>query len=116
MRLLAPEGDELDRGLEADPALGDDPRDLGALLRARAEGGLAPAEAAELDLLLARQETLARQSDLDAARAAQVSQCADAVVVGSAIIKRVAENVADQARMTDDVSALLQSMRQAMDS
>jgi tryptophan synthase alpha chain len=52
----------------------------------------------------------------DAARAAQVSQCADAVVVGSAIIKRVAENVADQDKMTDDVSALLQSMRQAMDS
>jgi tryptophan synthase alpha chain len=52
----------------------------------------------------------------DAARAAQVSQCADAVVVGSAIIKRVAENLADQVRMTDDVTALLKSMRQAMDS
>lgn len=52
----------------------------------------------------------------DAERAAQVSQCADAVVVGSAIIKRMAANITDRARMTEEVTALLRSMRQAMDS
>ncbi len=52
----------------------------------------------------------------DAERAAQVSQCADAVVVGSAIIKRMAANIGDQASMTKEVTALLRSMREAMDA
>jgi tryptophan synthase alpha chain len=52
----------------------------------------------------------------DAARAAQISQCADAVVVGSAIIKKMAANILDQDKMTDEVTTLLRSMRQAMDS
>jgi len=52
----------------------------------------------------------------DAERAAQVSNCADAVVVGSAIIKHVAGNIGDAEKMTQEVTDLLQSMRNAMDS
>ncbi len=52
----------------------------------------------------------------DAERAAQVSQSADAVVVGSAIIKRIAANITDQTAISAEVTSLLRSMRQAMDS
>ena len=51
----------------------------------------------------------------DATRAAQVAQCADAVVVGSAIIRHIADNVADSNKITTAVTTLLGSMRQAMD-
>lgn len=51
----------------------------------------------------------------EATHAAQVGQCADAVVVGSAIIRRVADNVSDRHKIMAAVSNLLQSMRQAMD-
>jgi len=57
-------------------------------------------------------------SDADAA--ARVSACSDAVVVGSAIVKRMAahqEHNPDQTKLIiEDVSALLSSMRQAMDA
>jgi len=52
----------------------------------------------------------------DAESAAKVSVCADAVVVGSAIIKRLAANVGNVGKMTEEVTGLLQSMRKAMDS
>jgi len=52
----------------------------------------------------------------DAARAAQVGQCADAVVVGSAVIRHVEEHASDNIKMTAAVTALLRSMRQAMDN
>jgi tryptophan synthase alpha chain len=57
----------------------------------------------------------------DAATAARVSACADAVVVGSAIVKRMAANAGlDAARRTEkiigDVTELLASMRAAMDA
>ena len=51
----------------------------------------------------------------DAATAAQVAAVADAVVVGSAVVKRVAENAADPAKISEQVCGLLSSMRQAMD-
>lgn len=51
-----------------------------------------------------------------AERAAQVSQQADAVVVGSAIVKRIAAHQQDEDSILSEVSALLQSMRQAMDT
>ena len=51
----------------------------------------------------------------DAATAAQVASVADAVVVGSAIVKRVAENADDPAKISKEVCGLLSSMREAMD-
>ena len=51
----------------------------------------------------------------DAATAAQVASVADAVVVGSAIVKRVAENANDPEKISKEVCGLLSSMRQAMD-
>jgi len=52
----------------------------------------------------------------DAERAAQVAAVADAVVVGSAIVNRVAAGDGDLDRITAAVSELLQSMRKAMDN
>jgi tryptophan synthase alpha chain len=56
----------------------------------------------------------------DADTAARVSACSDAVVVGSAIVKRMAahnEHNPDQTGLIiEDVSALLGSMREAMDA
>jgi len=56
----------------------------------------------------------------DAETAARVSACSDAVVVGSAIVKRMAAHNAhdpDQTSLViEDVSALLSSMRKAMDA
>jgi len=51
----------------------------------------------------------------DAQSAAQVAAVADAVVVGSAIVNRVAENADDPKRISPQVCELLASMRQAMD-
>jgi tryptophan synthase alpha chain len=55
----------------------------------------------------------------DAEAAARVSACSDAVVVGSAIVKRMAahnEHNPDQTELIiEDVSAVLASMREAMD-
>lgn len=51
--------------------------------------------------------------DADSAR--QVSQVADGVVVGSALIERIAANADDRDQMLTEVSALLSSMRVAMD-
>jgi tryptophan synthase alpha chain len=56
----------------------------------------------------------------DAETAARVSACSDAVVVGSAIVKRMAAHNAHNPDQTSlvikDVSALLSSMREAMDA
>ncbi len=51
----------------------------------------------------------------DAESAAQVAAVADAVVVGSAVVKRVADNAGDAKKISEEVCALLSSMRQAMD-
>jgi len=51
----------------------------------------------------------------DAASAAQVAGVADAVVVGSAIVNRIAENAADPEKISQQVCELLASMRAAMD-
>lgn len=51
----------------------------------------------------------------DAESAAQVGAVADAVVVGSAVVKRVAENAADPEKISREVCGLLSSMREAMD-
>ncbi len=56
----------------------------------------------------------------DAATAARVSACSDAVVVGSAIVKRMAAHQTHNPDQTEliirDVSELLGSMREAMDT
>jgi tryptophan synthase alpha chain len=86
--------------------------------------------AANLDVDSVRQkvETIREQIDLpigvgfgisDAETAARVSACSDAVVVGSAIVKRMAAHQthsSDQTRrVIEDVSELLGAMRKAMD-
>lgn len=48
--------------------------------------------------------------------AASVSACADAVVVGSAIVKRMAANSGDTDRIVSQVTELLSAMRNAMDT
>ncbi len=52
----------------------------------------------------------------DADTAAAVSACADAVVVGSAIVKRMAAHSGDRDRIIEQVSSLLAAMRSAMDA
>lgn len=52
----------------------------------------------------------------DAATAAQVSACADAVVVGSAIVTQMALNSGNTDKIITTVTDLLGSMRQAMDA
>ena len=52
----------------------------------------------------------------DAATAARVSAVADAVIVGSALVSRIAEHQSDDGALLRDVPALLAEMRQAMDA
>jgi tryptophan synthase alpha chain len=51
----------------------------------------------------------------DAATAAAIGRCADAVVVGSALVARLGELADDEPRMLDEVSGLLSAMRRSMD-
>lgn len=52
----------------------------------------------------------------DAETAQRVAVVADAVVVGSAVVKRVAENAGSPDKINDAVTALLSEMRVAMDA
>jgi len=52
----------------------------------------------------------------DADSAAHIAQVADAVVVGSAIVQRIADHRDDDAAIRQAVTALLSDMRQAMDA
>ena len=52
----------------------------------------------------------------DAESAAQVAKVADAVVVGSAIVKLVGENAGDKEKTEARVTALLTEMRKAIDA
>jgi tryptophan synthase alpha chain len=52
----------------------------------------------------------------DAATAAAVARVAEAVVVGSALVSRIAELADDPPRLQAEVGALLAGMRQAMDA
>jgi tryptophan synthase alpha chain len=52
----------------------------------------------------------------DAESAARVAAIADAVVVGSALVRRVEEHAADPARINESVASLLAEMRRAMDA
>lgn len=52
----------------------------------------------------------------NAETAAQVAAVSDAVVVGSAIVKRVAENADNPKKISEEVCGLISSMRSAMDA
>jgi len=52
----------------------------------------------------------------DAQSAAQVAAVADAVVVGSAVVKRIEENAANAEKISQEICSLLSSMREAMDA
>ena len=52
----------------------------------------------------------------DAYTARAIAAIADAVVVGSALIQRIEQNIAHRDKMLDSVSELISSMRAAMDS
>ncbi len=91
--------------------------------------GVTGAANLDVDSVKQKVEAIREQIDLpigvgfgisDAESAAQVSACSDAVVVGSAIVKRMAAHqtqAPDQAeRVIRDVSELLGSMRKAMDA
>lgn len=52
----------------------------------------------------------------DAATAARMARLADAVVVGSALVAKVEENLETPARIAPEITALLAAMRRAMDA
>ncbi|MDQ4148308.1 MAG: tryptophan synthase subunit alpha, partial [Pseudomonadota bacterium] len=52
----------------------------------------------------------------DAASAARMAKVADAVVVGSAVVERIASNANDPKAAEVSVAALLRGMRKAMDT
>jgi len=52
----------------------------------------------------------------DAESAAKVSSVADAVVVGSAVVNRIAANVEQPEKIIPEIAALLKDMRMAMDA
>jgi tryptophan synthase alpha chain len=51
----------------------------------------------------------------DASAAAQIARTADAVIVGSALVQRIAEHAEGPQRMVEEISGLLAGMRRAMD-
>lgn len=52
----------------------------------------------------------------DAATAAELAQVADAVIVGSAVVSRIAEHRADPKRMGETVGDFIRGLRRAMDA
>jgi tryptophan synthase alpha chain len=52
----------------------------------------------------------------DASSAAAIADIADAVVVGSALIQRIEQHMANRAQMIQDVTGLISAMRQSMDT
>lgn len=86
--------------------------------------GVTGASTLDKDAVAARLQHIRQFSDLplgvgfgikDAATAASMSQVADAVVVGSAIIKLIEANPDDHAHIQKAVGEVLSAMRQAMD-
>ncbi|MBD3671458.1 MAG: tryptophan synthase subunit alpha [Gammaproteobacteria bacterium] len=87
--------------------------------------GVTGAASADVDEVAARLETIRKHTDLpigigfgikDAATAARFSAVGDAVVVGSALVRKVEELSADTQKIFSEVPAVLGEMRQAMDS
>ncbi|MDN5937534.1 MAG: tryptophan synthase subunit alpha [Salinisphaera sp.] len=87
--------------------------------------GVTGAQSLDVSGLDRRLTTLRAHSDLPVAvgfgirtpeAAAAVAQVADAVVVGSALVARIADIGADRERLVAEVPDLLRAMRQAMDT
>jgi len=87
--------------------------------------GVTGADALDVDAVARKLEEVRAVTDLpvgvgfgisDAARAAAVSVVADAVVVGSALVRRIAEHAQEPAAAREAVGGLLRAMRQAMDA
>ncbi len=87
--------------------------------------GVTGAATLDVDEVAGRVETIRRHIKLpigvgfgisDADAAANVSACSDAVVVGSAIVKRMAANAGDNDKIIAEVTELLAAMRAAMDA
>jgi tryptophan synthase alpha chain len=87
--------------------------------------GVTGADALDVEAVARKLEAVRAVTDLpvgvgfgisDAARAAAVARVADAVVVGSALVRRIAEHVDDPAAGREAVERLLRSMREAMDA
>ena len=87
--------------------------------------GVTGAARLDLDEVRARLTELRRMSPLpvgvgfgvrDAATAAALSRVADAVIVGSAVVSRIAEHGADAVRMTAEVQGFVAGLRRAMDA
>lgn len=87
--------------------------------------GVTGANTLDVDVVAERIAQIREHTDLplgvgfgikDAASAAAVARVADAVVVGSAVIKCIEANPDDHAAMMDGISELLTSMRAAMDA
>jgi tryptophan synthase alpha chain len=86
--------------------------------------GVTGAANLDVDSVVAKVGQIRRHTDIpvgvgfgirDADSAARVAAVADAVVVGSAVVQRVADNADDPAKISTEVCALLSSMREAMD-
>jgi len=69
----------------------------------------------DLDNIFLIAPTTSTHGIKDAESAAKVAEIADAVVVGSAIIREIEQHAADQQTMLDNIKSLLSGMRQAMD-
>ena len=87
--------------------------------------GVTGADRLDLDAVRKRLEELRRLTTLpvgvgfgirDAAAAAALAPAADAVIVGSAVVSRVAEHKDDPARMTAEVQGFVAGLRAAMDA
>ena len=86
--------------------------------------GVTGANTIDIEAVKARLSLIRDYSDLplgvgfgikDAATAALVAPVADAVIVGSAVIKLVEANPDDHGRIVQDIANLIASMREAMD-
>jgi tryptophan synthase alpha chain len=86
--------------------------------------GVTGAATLDIDSVVAKLSQIRQQISLpvgvgfgisDAETAAKISKVADAVVVGSAIVKRMAEHGQDPDKLIESVIELTSSMRQAMD-
>jgi len=87
--------------------------------------GVTGVKAIDTDAVAAKLKELKAFTDLpigvgfgikDASSAAAVAGVADAVVVGSAIVKRVEANVGNQNKIQSEIQLLLSDLRQAMDN
>jgi tryptophan synthase alpha chain len=87
--------------------------------------GVTGANRLDVGAVAAKLDAIRRQTDIplgvgfgirDAQSAAEVSAVADAVVVGSALVKRIAELAGEPERISASIGAVLGEMRRAMDA